>query len=142
MLEFIRAFRLGVINLFGIAVPGFLVLFLPAMGLGLPLVAGAARLGGYSPATAAAVFVENKGVLVAVTIVLSYVAGYILRLISPDQLDKRSAQHAIRVMKEQSSVPKAVDEFAAWPCQDEQTDKYPYLHLREYLTRRGLAYLA
>lgn len=131
-MDYLRAFSLGVINVFGVAVPGFLVLFFPAVGLFAPSLALAIHASGADWQGAGALLARYNPPLLAgtVLVVLSYVAGYILRLTSPDKLDLRSAQHVLAELGE--------DERKVWPYQGDRGDKFPYFHLRKYLEARGL----
>ena len=131
-MDYLRAFSLGVINVFGVAVPGFLVLFFPVVGLFAPSMALAIQASGSDwqhVADLAARFNINL-FIATVLLVLSYVAGYILRLTSPDKLDVRSAKHVLAELPE--------EERTVWPYQENHGDKFPYFHLGKYLEARGL----
>jgi hypothetical protein len=75
--------------------------------------------------------------LLFVVIVLSYVLGYILRLSSPDKLDRISARYVLK--GESTSKYFRQDEWPYSPS--DPLDKYPYFNFRNYLIRRGHAHL-
>jgi hypothetical protein len=90
MNELLRALRLGTINLFGIAVPGFLLLFSSVTGFLLPFVALALNLNDVQLHVDLDWYNAGKWILASIFILISYVAGFILRLTSPDELDRIS----------------------------------------------------
>ncbi|MBN2226829.1 MAG: hypothetical protein JW763_05650 [candidate division Zixibacteria bacterium] len=133
MIEVFRALRLGVINLFGIAVPGFILILISFLGVLFPLSAITSHISKMEFHNFA-IIQDNPGCVIITIIILSYVAGYILRLSSPDELDKVSA---IKVLAQLNESEKAV-----WPYQNpEGEEKYPYYHMYDYLNARGLDYL-
>ena len=81
-----RAIKLGAVNLFGVAIPGFLLLFFSLSGLVAPTTALALGLFRTSDLPGE-VWEKNKFLVVVVIVILSYVAGYILRLSTPDRRD-------------------------------------------------------
>jgi hypothetical protein len=73
-------------------------------------------------------------VVIAIVLILAYVIGYILRLSTPDELDKRSTEIVLKDMERagQGSVMKD-----RWPIRlDDEGNKFPYFHFREYLDHR------
>lgn len=151
MVEFFRFFRLGVVNLLGVTVPGFLVLFLLGVGFVLPLAAvfddTAMVPAGHEPARLVSsmhdLYLENRGIAISLVLIFSYLIGYLLRLSSPDVLDRVSAERVLDAMGAGSGKPggqaAAEDE---WPFRGEPDNKFPYFHFREYLESRGLTDLA
>lgn len=151
MVEFFRFFRLGVVNLLGVTVPGFLVLFFVGFGLVFPVAAlldDVSVLPGEGPSpellsSSAAAYRENRGMATSLALVFSYLIGYLLRLSSPDVLDRISAERVLHAMGRSTGRPGP--EAAAnddWPFRGEPDNKFPYLHFREYLESRGLSELA
>lgn len=132
MIEILRALRLGVVNLFGIAVPGFLLLFLLVLGFLVPGIAAALHVAGpvRGPLSAAS---SSVAVAVIVAVILSYVVGYILRLSSPDELDLVSAKKVLAQMD--------AEDIDQWPFRGDEKEKWPYFHLRAYLKARHLEHL-
>lgn len=137
MIEFLRAFRLGVVNLFGVAIPGFLLIFLFVLGFVMPTMAIVLHMSGIS-LNAINPFSYNPTFIAAIMIIFSYVAGYILRLMTPDKLDKVSAKKVIEGLpeKEKDIWPIRIEDY------EQNTDnKYPYFYMREYLEARDFKYL-
>jgi hypothetical protein len=121
MNELLRALRLGTINLFGITVPGFLLLFASVTELFLPFVALALNLNGVHLRVDLEWYNAGKWILAGIFILIAYVAGFILRLTSPDELDR------ISVLRGKSDI---------WDYQSGD-DRFPYNRLRSYLEERG-----
>ena len=210
MNDILRTFRLGVVNLLGVTVPGFILLFLLLFGFLAP---GVLFLNDFlSRAPALPVKIEgacitNNSVIsiqipltcisqavscptnmpvatvvpgeqqltstvrnlpplgqisgyvvLAISLILAYVVGYIFRLSTPDDLDMISAKLVLKKMEEdrkksaefldkvtgQAGVvvkdctktgnSAAVDDV--WPYQGEKDNKFPYLHFKQYLAHR------
>lgn len=134
MNETLRALSLGAVHLFGIAVPGFLLIFLASIGLFVPALAMALHFSHPNWGVVISFYERNQVLIVSMLLLLSYIAGYILRLSSPDELDQESAKHALRQMDD--------NERRVWPYQGKEGDRFPYFHFREYLEARGLHHLA
>jgi hypothetical protein len=66
-------------------------------------------------------------------IILSYIIGYILRLSSPDDLDKISAKKVLKRL--------TLEEKEVWPYTDKPYDKFPYFNFQKYLKARDLGHL-
>ncbi|HYO91538.1 MAG TPA: hypothetical protein VEQ40_07875 [Pyrinomonadaceae bacterium] len=109
MIELFRFFRVGIVNLVGVTLPGLLTLFFFGVGFILPLVIlvfdFTQRLAGVRPSTVWAMvdslFSSNKGIIISLTIILSYIIGYIIRLSTPDELDRISAKNVLQKMGEE-----------------------------------------
>ena len=151
MTDFLRFLRMGIINVLGITVPGLLLLMFFTLGFVLPLFTGFVALCQrflasdelVCPTNVAAIWVGNKTLIVTLALILAYIAGYIIRLSTPDDLDKTSARFVLKKMGEDA---KNTGEEAArkdeWPFRAESGDKFPYYHFKEYLLARGLNELA
>lgn len=129
MNEALRSLRLGAVSLFGVAVPGFVLIFLGAVGLLVPCLAMSLHASGVSWRTAAGFAHADRWLVVGAVLIFSYVAGYILRLTSPDKLDKISIEQVLANL--------SAEERAVWPCRGDADDKFPYFHFRSYLKARG-----
>lgn len=129
MNDALRSLRLGAVSLFGVAVPGFVLIFLAAIGLLVPCLAIALHVSNVSWNAVAGVVHADRWLVVGAALILSYVVGYILRLTSPDDLDKMSTEHVL------ANLPK--EELSVWPCRGDDGDKFPYFHFRSYLEARG-----
>lgn len=134
MNETLRALSLGAVHLFGIAVPGFLLILLASIGLFVPALAIALHLSSPNWGVVISFYERNQVLIAAIILLLSYIAGYILRLSSPDELDHVSAQHALQQMDD--------NERRMWPYQGKEGDRFPYFHFRTYLEERDLYHLA
>jgi hypothetical protein len=128
MIEFLRAIKLGAVNLFGVAIPGFLLLSFSIAGVAAPAIVFAIGIFHIS-SFPAELLGENKLEAIVVVVVFSYVAGFILRLSSPDGLDRISAE---KVREYQSK-----SENECWPYTGKD-DKYPYNNFWRYLKERKL----
>ena len=149
MSDFLRSFRLGIINLLGITVPGIVFLFFLLVGvispayvllqqliilvdptIVLPDLTKLAPLGQLSPTF-----------LALLALVLAYVIGYIFRLSTPDDLDRESKKYVLESEKEKNLIRDQ------WPYRGEEENateenKFPYFYFREYLEHRGHSDLA
>jgi len=131
MAELLRALRLGAVNIFGVAIPGFLLLFISGIGFLLPMLLLMSSIQGeYSLATNFQWYDSNKyfqwydsnkWLIVSVIILISYIAGFILRLTSPHELDK------VSVKKRESDV---------WDHEYEK-ETFPYSRLKSYFNDYG-----
>jgi len=151
MANVLRFLRVGLVNVLGIAVPGLLLLVFFVVGIAIPAaVVGIPLCQEFLHSDKAlcvwsvsAAWSGNKSLLVALALVFAYISGYIIRLSTPDDLDKRSAKLVLEKMdreagKEDYVAAKEDD----WPTRLEDEDKYPYFHFKEYLQSRGLDPLA
>lgn len=138
MADLLRGFGIGIVNLLGVAIPGALLLGLAVFGLAAPSLVLALDLTG---APVRETWPEAIAwVALAGFVGLSYVAGYILRLKSPNELDRASVKR-----REQSAPPNEGDEAKArrlrtqsrvrFPINDD--DHFPYLGLKDYLGELG-----
>ncbi len=128
MIEFLRALKLGAVNLFGVAIPGFMLLFFSVLGAIAPAIV--LCMGLFHTTLPFEILENYKLPTTVVVVIFSYVGGYILRLSTPDELDKKSAQVVLETMDE--------DEKSCWPYTGNPTDKFPYEHFWLYLEQRGL----
>lgn len=134
MTQILQAFRIGVVNLFGITVPGFLLLFFTAFGLVIPVLNIALHISKTNWDGFLDFYQKNEFVIFAITLIVSYVAGFILRLSSPDELDQVSG----RIVLDTFDNP---EEKAVWPFTGEPGDKFPYFRFYDYLKARALTHL-
>ena len=100
MIEVLRALRLGAINLFGIAVPGFLLIFFTLVGFLLPVMTIALHVSNTNWEFLISLYEDNAFIVIATGVLFSYVAGYILRLSTPDDLDEISATKVVKALSE------------------------------------------
>ncbi len=107
MLEIIRALRLGAINLFGIAIPGFLMVFFTFAGFLIPIITIVLHISKSDWSNILSLYEKNNFIVAIIVVLFSYVTGYILRLATPDDLDKVSARN-VRI-KLQSDDPEEVE---------------------------------
>jgi hypothetical protein len=132
MVAFLRAIKVGAVNLFGVAIPGFLLMFFSLIGVVAPALAicfGYLHIGDFP----IGLWESNKSLAIAVVVIFSYVAGYILRLSTPDEVDEPSAKGVIKdYMKRGLEL-----EIDCWPYAGDK-DKYPYDNFWYYLEERGL----
>ena len=138
MAGILRSFRLGIINLLGVTVPGLIVLFLVCVGCLAPVVLLIQDL-----TTDTAVAIKSglteippvgavpPAIAVSTVLVLAYIVGYIFRLSTPDDLDLISAKHAIHKM---GGVDAAKNDH--WVHYGELDNKFPYFHFSDYLQHR------
>lgn len=133
MIQTLQLFRIGVINLFGITVPGFLMLMFLLLGLFIPGINIATEFSDLKWQIIFKIYSENTFIIIFLFIILSYILGYILRLSSPDDLDKISAKKVLKRL-----TPK---EQEVWPYTDKPYDKFPYYNFGEYLKARDLEHL-
>jgi len=122
MSEFLRAFRLGTVNLFGIAIPGFLLLFFATIGLLIP---AQIFILNYNEVSNWHFSIEwynsTKWFMIGTFVLISYVVGFILRLTSPDKLDGISI--------EVCDSPLFLN--------GDKGVRFPYLRLGPYLRQQG-----
>jgi len=138
MNEMIKSIRMGTVDFFGILIPGLLTIVICATGFFIPIVLLILDLTETNNARWAVADSVLIAFILFVLIVLSYVLGYILRLSSPDELDKISAKY---VIKREREISKYFEEDE-WPYNPEDAlDKYPYFNFRNYLIRRGHVHL-
>jgi hypothetical protein len=160
MADCLRFLRLGLINILGVTVPGLLLLGFFAVGVFLPvailLVAVCQEClqsdQAISIAALSGIWAGNRLILSILVLVIAYVVGYIIRLSTPDDLDRVSARHVLDKMAREvqdkdhspitpeERVQAALDDH--WPTRLEEGDKFPYNHFRDYLESRGLTSLA
>ncbi len=140
MNDLIKSIRVGAVDFFGIMMPGILLLTMCTIGFFIPLILIIMNLTGSSIAGIDWQEILSRNVSLILTILVfavlvsSYVIGYILRLSSPDELDKKSAKKVIEKEKRAS----ANFEEDCWPYNlDDKTEKYPYSRFRDYLKKRG-----
>ncbi|HEV7892560.1 MAG TPA: hypothetical protein VGP08_18245 [Pyrinomonadaceae bacterium] len=109
MLELFRFFRLGIVNLVGVTLPGLLTIFFFGVGFIWPLLIFVfdlnQRFAGVEQAAAweiiGSLYSSNKGIITSLIIILSYIIGYIIRLSTPDELDRISAKNVLKKMGEE-----------------------------------------
>jgi hypothetical protein len=134
----VKSIRVGTVDFFGILLPGLLAVVVCAIGFFIPILMLILDFTG----TATAHWMISDPTLIAfilfVLIVLAYVLGYILRLSSPDELDRISARY---VTDREKKISKYFYEDE-WPYDfNDPLDKYPYFNFRNYLIRRGHIHL-
>jgi hypothetical protein len=142
--DILRSFRLGVINILGVTVPGPIVLFLICMGFLAPVILliqdiakdDAAKIQSGIPEIPPVGNVPPT-IGVSAILILAYIIGYIFRLSTPDVLDHISAK---RVIKKMGGVAEAKRDH--WPHHGEPGNKFPYFHFRDYLKYRKHGELA
>jgi hypothetical protein len=132
MLDFLRTIRLGGLSIFGVALPGLLLLGFASFGLLLPVIAIMSQI---SPDASWMKFAEGTtgGKLIVLVMgvgIVGYTLGYVLRLFSPDKLDEISGPIVLSDMSE--------EERKCWPYTGCKNDKFPYFLTYEYLKARGL----
>jgi len=165
MTDWLRFVRLGLINILGVTVPGILLLLFIGAGFLFPLslcVIPVSQLAGSDQSLKwqelANFWTANKLVIFLLGLVLAYITGYIIRLTTPDDLDRISGDKVISKMGLQRMVKdgKIKDETAKvangvaeeegkkaaemdhWPYRGEPDNKFPYFHFKDYLEWRGL----
>ncbi|HAR37678.1 MAG TPA: hypothetical protein DCS09_03365 [Porphyromonadaceae bacterium] len=121
MVELLRALRLGAVNLFGVAIPGFLLLFISGVGFLLPMLSIVLSAYNHSLCIDIKWYDSNKWLIVSVIILMSYISGFILRLTSPHELDK------VSVTKRKSHV---------WDYSNSK-EQFPYSKLKSYFEDYG-----
>ena len=118
-----KAIRVGTVDFFGILVPGVLVITMWGLGFFLPIMALVMDLSNVKMSQIP-IDTNNAILILFFLVIFSYVFGYILRLTSPDELDRKSAKHVI-AKEVQSGTDIEMDE---WPFDPEnEKDKFPYL---------------
>ena len=110
-----KSVRVGTVDFFGIMIPGLLIIAMCVIGFFAPLVSIIVDLSG---AQMTPVILDTNAALLALAllVVFSYLIGYILRLSSPDTLDRKSAVKVIRgecARHSQKQVPLNVLEQVA-----------------------------
>lgn len=119
MLELFRFFRVGIVNLVGVTLPGLLTLFFLGAGFIWPLLifvfdlnqwfAGVDRAAVWK--TIGSLYSSNKGIITSLIIILAYIIGYIIRLSTADELDRISAKNVLKKMGEEAP-PESKDKSA------------------------------
>ena len=140
MSEVLRVFRLGVINLLGVTVPGLMFIIILVSGFAAPFVLVLQHLSiSLSPNLQISKFPDLPPLgtipvawVIILTFIMAYTIGYIIRLSTPDKLDKISGDH---VIKEMGGIEKAEEEH--WPYRKETNEKFPYFYTKDYLEHRG-----
>ena len=138
MNDMLKSIRVGAVDFFGILIPGLLLIVICGTGFFLPMFLLVLDLTGAGEVHWLILEPVWTGTALFVLIVLSYVLGYVLRLSSPDQLDRISAEYVLTKEREHNKY----FDVDAWPYdfQDPQ-DKYPYFNFRNYLVKRGHTHL-
>ena len=108
-----KTIRVGTVDLFGIVIPGMIVIAMCVIGFFVPL---ASIVVDISHAETTPIEMDTNELLLALflLVIFSYVVGYILRLSSPDQLDRKSAINVIKgeyFKKELKSVPLTLRDY-------------------------------
>jgi hypothetical protein len=138
-----RSIQVGAVDFFGVMIPGVIIITMCVVGFFVPV---AMLIMDLSVAEIKPIDVGTNGMLLGIflLIIFSYMFGYILRLSSPDELDRTSALKVIKrecvkksSKKSESAIKEWIDEDK-WPFNPyDSMDKYPYLKFREYLKQRG-----
>jgi hypothetical protein len=133
MNELIKSIRVGAVDFFGIIIPGILLIAMCALGFFMPLLLIIMDILGVAINWQEALS-KNTTLIFSTLVIFSYVLGYILRLSSPDELDRESAKI---VIKQEKKFNLNFDEDG-WPYDlGNSTEKYPYSKFRDYLQKRG-----
>ncbi len=132
-----KAIRIGTVDFFGVLVPGVLVITMWGLGFFLPIMALVIDLSN-AEMYQIPIDTNNAILILFFLIIFSYVFGYILRLTSPDELDRKSARHVIdKEIRDGTNI-----ETDEWPFDPKnEKDKFPYLNFRNYLIVRGHEHL-
>lgn len=163
MNDILRTLRLGVVDLLGVTVPGLILLFLLLFGCIAPSFLLFSDVGSRWPAVTSQAVVSSTNtppivaesgephvismlrnlpplgrvpasIVLAVVLIFAYIIGYILRLSSPDILDKESTPIVLGEMEKEKE--RSVEEDR-WPIRlGEKENKFPYWHFAEYLKHR------
>lgn len=122
------------IDVFGIVIPGFCLIFLSGFSLIFPAIDLARELGSSSDYIyAIGDFIENNSFVTFISIlVFSFVVGHLLYRQDPKWPDMQSITRRWAVIEETGCVRHRKYE----------ADQFPYGHLKEFLKDRGLDYLA
>lgn len=138
MNELAKSIRFGTVDFFGIIIPGFLVISMYFIGCFTPILFFLVDVTHTEDIDWNAIYSNYWLLILLALIIFSYVLGYIIRLSSPDELDKESAKRVIN-----SEIRKGVDiEKDGWPYDlGNPMEKYPYSKFREYLIKRGHEHL-
>lgn len=147
MTDCLRFLRLGVINVLGITVPGVLLILFLTAGFFFPLticvlplcqeILGSDKCVTWEHAVLFST--SGKTLLLFLSLVLAYIAGYIIRLSTPDDLDRISAKIVLGKMSQEAKAKEGLGAAEDhWPFQGEPDNKFPYFHFRDYLLFRGL----
>ncbi len=159
MTEALNGLSLGVIHLLGIIFPGLMLFILFIVTACLPYMFLLQKLFPDSEvwigwATLNSFMNGNTTVIVIAGFILSYILGYIIWLTTVDNLDILSAKKILKKKakeyakshngknEEKKDLMYAALEEEGWPYRGDPTDKFPYLHLKGYLEKRGLPNLA
>lgn len=152
MVEVLRALRLGTINILGITVPGLMFVVTFGAGFGAPVVLMLHHMTIiYNPNQKLSVFPELPPIgkipltwIAILIVIISYTIGYIIRLSTPDDLDRISGdivQGIDRYGKKKYGgrlVGEKKIHDKNWPYHGKKEDDiFPYLHMRKYLEHRG-----
>jgi len=174
MHEYLRSFNVGVVNLMGIMVPGLLFILFGTFVLIIPSIIFLHSLMSTDVSSILSLLDKDKVIaiyqtfkweIIVALLVFSYACGYLLRLLTPDRLDRKSAE---RILKDRyydrirSDRQKSTDpfikkwkiyyldrNFKKWAITfmdednwcfkvDDEADRFPYLQLKKYLQARGL----
>jgi len=137
MNEIAKSIRMGTVDFFGVLVPGILVITMVALGVFMPLLSLLMDISNIN-IKLEAIDLNAATLILASLIIFAYVLGYILRLSSPDALDRISAKKVI-VKEIKAGTDMVAD---GWPYDpDNPKDKYPYFNFRNYLLKRGHEHL-
>ena len=98
MEELAKSIRVGTVDFFGIVVPGFVAIFILVIGFILPMTSVIESTVSGRTIDWGELSSGSSTLDIAIVVVGSYVLGYILRLSSPDDLDRISAE---KVLKEE-----------------------------------------
>jgi len=144
--DFLRFLRVGVINILGITVPGVILILFLSGGFLFPLticvvpfcqeVIGSDICVNWEQA--ASFWTSNKTLFLFLAVILAYIAGYIIRLSTPDELDKVSAKIVLKKMNDEAEKKEGLSaKDDSWPHQGEPDNRFPYFHFKNYLLSRG-----
>lgn len=161
--DFFKSLSLGLINILGIIFPGTIFILMFILIILIPTVFLIEHtnelLGVISNAVVKTsymeIYKENRVFIIFFLILLSYALGYIIRLSTVDELDEKSAKHVLKRIKHDHDKEKSKEqdydslsnkeltqkdlaEKEGWPYRLDSHDKFPYLHFRDYLEKRGL----
>lgn len=128
--ELFRSFRIGTVQLFGITLPGLLLVFLYSISLLVPLGILFYFVSWEDlPSKISSdelkllknyyfIYKDHLLLIIILIVILSYIIGYIIRLSTPDDLDQISGRKVLRKMVGESknaieALKKAASEAAA-----------------------------
>jgi hypothetical protein len=143
MNEFSKSIWVGTVDFFGIIIPGLLIIVMCTLGFMIPIATIIQDLYGVQ-LDSLDIGTNSIWIMILPLVMFSYLFGYILRLSSPDVLDRKSAKKVIKrelAQAAQKGIPLTVEKWMeedGWPFNPyNRADKYPYLGFKRFLKTRG-----